>query len=62
MAIASLNNEGYETVMITGDNERTARAIAKEAGISEVIANVLPRRQSEKGCRTSEEGNGCLCW
>lgn len=48
LAISSLNNEGYETVMITGDNEKTARAIAKEAGISEVIANVLPEDKAKK--------------
>jgi Cu+-exporting ATPase len=41
-AINELNREGYRTVMITGDNERTAKAIAKEVGIKEVIANVLP--------------------
>jgi len=41
-AINELNKEGYKTVMITGDNERTARAIAREVGIKEVIANVLP--------------------
>ncbi|MEK6913011.1 MAG: copper-translocating P-type ATPase [Nanoarchaeota archaeon] len=48
LAIASLNSQGYETVMITGDNEKTARAIAKEAGISNVIANVLPEDKARK--------------
>ena len=33
---------GYKTVMITGDNERTAKAISKQVGIKKIIANVLP--------------------
>ncbi|NCO11614.1 copper-translocating P-type ATPase [Candidatus Pacearchaeota archaeon] len=47
-AISRLNNDGYRTVMITGDNERTAKAIAKEVGIREVIANVLPEDKAKK--------------
>ena len=47
-SIRKLNNAGYRTVMITGDNERTAKAIAKQVGISEVIANVLPEDKSRK--------------
>lgn len=41
-AITELKRMGIKTVMLTGDNERTARAIAKEAGVDEVIAGVLP--------------------
>lgn len=41
-AVDELKKMGMHTVMITGDNERTAKAIAKEAGIDEVIAGVLP--------------------
>ncbi len=40
--IQSIENLGIKTAMITGDNERTANAIAKKAGISHVIAGVLP--------------------
>jgi len=47
-AIGLLNASGYKTVMITGDNERTAKAIAKEVGIKEVIANVLPEDKAKK--------------
>ncbi len=47
-AISILNSKGYKTVMITGDNERTARAIAKEVGIKMVIANVLPEDKAKK--------------
>ena len=41
-AITELKRMGIKTVMLTGDNERTARAIAIESGVDEVIAGVLP--------------------
>ncbi|MDK1303650.1 copper-exporting P-type ATPase CopA [Cronobacter sakazakii] len=41
-ALARLHREGYRLVMLTGDNAVTANAIAREAGIDEVIAGVLP--------------------
>ena len=41
-AVKELQNMGIHVVMLTGDNERTARAIGKEAGVDEVIAGVLP--------------------
>ena len=41
-AICELKNMGIRVVMLTGDNERTARAIGKQAGVDEVIAGVLP--------------------
>ncbi len=47
-AVTMLNKDGYRTIMITGDNERTAKAIAKQVGISEVIANVLPEEKAKK--------------
>jgi Cu+-exporting ATPase len=47
-AIKSLNDQGFNTIMITGDNELTAKAIAKQVGIKDVIANVLPEEKSKK--------------
>ncbi len=41
-AIKELQNMGVHVVMLTGDNERTARAIGRHAGVAEVIAGVLP--------------------
>ena len=41
-AVRQLRNMGIKVVMLTGDNEQTARAIGKEAGVDEVIAGVLP--------------------
>ena len=41
-AIAQLKNMGIHVVMLTGDNERTARAIGRKAGVDEVVAGVLP--------------------
>jgi Cu+-exporting ATPase len=47
-ALKYLNSKGYFTIMITGDNEKTANAIAKQVGIKRVIANVLPEDKSDK--------------
>ena len=47
-AIKQLKDKGYKTIMITGDNERTAKAIAKQVGIDEAIARVLPGDKSKK--------------
>ena len=41
-AVRQMKNLGLTTVMLTGDNEKTAKAIAKEAGVDNVIAGVLP--------------------
>ena len=41
-AIRKMQNMGIRVIMLTGDNEKTARAIAREAGVDEVIASVLP--------------------
>ncbi|MBR1476905.1 MAG: heavy metal translocating P-type ATPase [Lachnospiraceae bacterium] len=47
-SIAQLNALGIHTVMITGDNDKTAAAIAAEAGVKDVVANVLPEGKEEK--------------
>ena len=44
--VASLEKMGKEVIMLTGDNERTAQAIAKKAGIQQVISQVLPQEKS----------------
>lgn len=41
-AVRQLKNMGIRVVMLTGDNEQTANAIGKQAGVDEVIAGVLP--------------------
>ena len=54
-AIGLLNNAGYRTIMITGDNERTAKSIASQVGIKEVIANVLPEDKARKVAELQNE-------
>ncbi len=47
-AVKELKNMGLSILMITGDNERTAKAIAKQVGVDEVMADVLPKDKAKK--------------
>ena len=55
-AIAALHEEGLRIVMLTGDNEMTARAVAADLGIDEVIAEVLPADKQVAIRRLQSEG------
>ena len=55
-AIGELKNMGLEIYMITGDNERTAKAIANEIGIENVLAEVLPENKAEVVEKIKGEG------
>ncbi len=63
-AVKELQNMGIRVVMLTGDNERTARAIGKQAGVDEVIAGVLPEgkesviRELKRQGRVAMVGDG----
>lgn len=64
-AINALHRQGFKVAMITGDNKRTANAIAKQLGIDEVLAEVLPDGKSDaikqlqaKGYKVAFVGDG----
>ncbi len=54
--IDTLNNNNIETIMLTGDNKETAEKIAKELGITKVIANVLPSEKANTIKSLKSEG------
>ena len=55
-AVAELKALGLRVVMLTGDAEATAKAVAAEAGIGEVLAGVLPAAKAEAVARLKKEG------
>jgi Cu+-exporting ATPase len=56
LAVQKLHTKGIETVMITGDNSRTALAVAKSIGITRVLAEVLPQDKEKEVKKIQAEG------
>ncbi len=55
-AVALLSQMGIDTIMLTGDNERTAKAVAQRVGIKEVVAGVLPADKEERVAQLAAAG------
>ena len=55
-AVAALHALGHRVAMVTGDNARTARAVARQAGIDDVVAEVLPADKAEQVARLQRDG------
>lgn len=56
-AMAQLHRRGLKTVMLTGDNEKVAQAIAKQVGVDQVIAGVLPTEKAENIKKLQQNGD-----
>lgn len=54
--MAELRDMGIRVIMLTGDNERTAKAIGAQAGVDEVIAGVLPEGKEAEIRKLKEQG------
>ena len=59
--VEKLKKRKIEVVMLTGDNEKTAKAIAKQLGIEKVIANVLPKQKAEEIKKLKQNGLVMMC-
>ena len=59
--IEKLKKRKIEVIMLTGDNEKTAKAIAKQLGIEKVIANVLPKQKAEEVKKLKQNGLVMMC-
>ncbi len=59
--VQKLKKRNIKVIMLTGDNEKTAKAIANQIGVDEVIANVLPKQKAEEIKKFKEKGLVMMC-
>ena len=57
-AVAELGHMGLNTVMLTGDNELAAKAVAERVGIKQVVAGILPENKESTVAQAQEKGHG----